>query len=635
MNSLKTRLRISIVTLVTLLVFAQCVISLRIAAEDKFRDALERSESILAQVRHLVLVRVNEQAANARPQPKNVEELKALWQDIVVRDEPLALLLTKISANSTAPVVEILICDAQDRVLTASSPMEQRKPDYLSLPGLREWGDRPVWDRLLEVFTESRDYALIETLGVTGQTILTVRIIVSGVLLRSAIKPQVTSLALVSTFSLLASVIMAYLFSNLLLRSIERLSRTIENLAAGKPDPVSKPASGREVKEFADMQSKLDLLSQQFRGAKEDVHLLRNNIERMLERLEEGVLLFDPNGRLMRISNAAERLLGLSRDEISGRPFREIFPPDTPIGTLLEQVTSQQRPVRDAALTIERGPLPAVRVLVNVELMEGFPQLGKFSVLLTLRDLESRRQLRSQLDISTRLAAISRLTGGVAHEIKNPLNAIALHIEILKSRLREADLDSRELNVIASEISRLDRVVKTFLDFTRPVDLRLRDINLVDLAKQITSLVWPQAERAHVAVTFGAAQPVSTIRGDEDLLKQALLNVVTNGLEAMKTGGELKVRVEREGDDAVLFVSDTGPGIPPEVRDKIFNLYFSTKQKGSGIGLAMTFRIIQLHNATIEFTTEPGQGTTFRMRFPLVDDVEPSVEASVTQGVRV
>lgn len=97
----------------------------------------------------------------------------------------------------------------------------------------------------------------------------------------------------------------------------------------------------------------------------------------------------------------------------------------------------------------------------------------------------------------------------------------------------------------------------------------------------------------------------------------------------------MKVRVEREGDEAILFVSDTGPGIPPEVRDKIFNLYFSTKQKGSGIGLAMTFRIIQLHNATIDFTTEAGHGTTFRMRFPLVDDVEPPIEAPVRQGVRV
>ena len=114
--SLKTRLRLSIVVLVTLLVLAQCVISLRIAAEDKFRDATERSQSILAQVRHLVLVRVNEQAALVRPQPTSVQQLTALWQNIAARDETMAALLTRITAGSSA-VVEILVCDAQGRVL--------------------------------------------------------------------------------------------------------------------------------------------------------------------------------------------------------------------------------------------------------------------------------------------------------------------------------------------------------------------------------------------------------------------------------------------------------------------------------------------------------------------------------------
>ena len=632
--SLKTRLRISIVTLVTLLVFAQCVISLRIAAEDKFRDALERSQSILEQARHQVLVRVNEQAAATRPAPRTFAESKALWQSLVQRDEALSSILTKVIASSNA-VVEVLVCDDAGRILASSSPMENRRPEYLALPDFVQWGARPVWERLFEIFMETHDYALVESLGIPGKSILTIRVIVSSVLLSASIMPQVTSLAMVSSFSLLASILLAYLFSNVVLRSLERLSRRIESITAGQPDGQKSP-QGREAKEFADMQSKLDVLSQQFRGAREDVSQLRSNIERMLERLEEGVLLFDPDGRLMRMSASCERMLGLTRDEIAGRALAEIFPQATPLGMLLRQATETQRPVRDAALTLERGHLPAVRLLANIELLESFPELGRSSVLLTLRDLETRRQLRSHLDISTRLTAISRLTGGVAHEIKNPLNAIALHIEILKSKLREADLDPRELDVIASEIARLDRVVKTFLDFTRPIDLRLTEIEIVELSREITSLVWPQAERNGVQVDFTSAVPGAMVRGDADLLKQAVLNVVNNGLEAMKSGGALHVRVDRDGDDVVLSVSDTGPGIAPEARDKIFNLYFTTKQKGSGIGLAMTFRIVQLHNATIDFSTEPGQGTTFRMRFPICDET-PATElaTSAPQGVRV
>ena len=361
--SLKTRLRISIVTLVTLLVFAQCVISLRIAAEDKFRDALERSQSILEQARHLVLVRVNEQAAAARPAPRTVAESKALWQSTVEKDEALSSLLIKVIASSNA-VVEVLVCDDAGRILASSSPLENRRQDYLGLPDFVQWGTRPVWERLFEIFTETHDYALVESLGVPGQSILTIRVVVSSVLLGASIKPQVTSLAMVSSLSLLASILVAYLFSNVVLRSLDRLSRRIESITAGKPDAAKGPP-GKEAKEFADMQSKLDLLSQQFRGAREDVSQLRSNIERMLERLEEGVLLFDPHGRLMRMSASCERMLGLTRDEIAGLRLAEIFPEASPLGSLLRQAIETQRAVRDAAVTVERRQAPPVRLLAN------------------------------------------------------------------------------------------------------------------------------------------------------------------------------------------------------------------------------------------------------------------------------
>lgn len=618
--SIKTQLRIGIVTLVTLLVLAQCIVSLRIVAEDKFRDALDDATSIASQVQALVIQRVNEQTALARPQPRNVEETKALWRRLVKNDETLSGLLEKTMASGSG-VIEILVCDDQGQILAASSKDMGHRANYLALPDFGQWKMRPVWERLFEVISERKDYSIMMPLGVPGQPILTIRVIVSSVLLRTAITPQVTSLAAVSTLSLLASIILAFLYSNVVLRSLERLSARIESIAAGKPEQDTQKG-GREAKEFADMQSKLDLLSQQFRGAREDVHHLRNNIERMLERLEEGVLLFGPDGRLVRLSHSAERMLGANREQVLGKPLAEMFPEETPIGKLIATAVERRRAVRDMTVTLERAEMAPVRLLVNVELLESAPGDGRYSALITIRDVETRRQLRSQLDISTRLAAISRLTGGVAHEIKNPLNAIALHLELLRGRMHEHDLDQRELNVIASEIARLDRVVKTFLDFTRPVELKPRDVDLVELSRQVASLVWPQAERLGVMVRFDPGEASATIRGDEDLLKQAVLNVVNNGIEAMKSGGELQMRVNREGEEVVLSIADTGPGIPAEVRDKIFNLYFSTKQKGSGIGLAMTFRIVQLHNAAIDYQSEAGRGTTFRLRFPAVDEPE-------------
>jgi signal transduction histidine kinase len=232
--------------------------------------------------------------------------------------------------------------------------------------------------------------------------------------------------------------------------------------------------------------------------------------------------------------------------------------------------------------------------------------------LITLRDAESRRQLERQLDVSSRLAAISRLMGGVAHEIKNPLNAMALHLEVLKSRLDEHD---PEIEVISAEIKRLDRVVKTFLNFNKPLDVQMKVLDVTSLSAEVANLVSPDAASRGISIEtqLGSAR---WINGDADLLKQAVLNVVMNAIEAMQSGGRLTLRTEEDSGEHMILISDNGPGIPPEIQGKIFNLYFSTKETGTGMGLAMAFRVVQLHGGTIEFTSEIGKGTLFRLRFP-------------------
>ena len=231
-------------------------------------------------------------------------------------------------------------------------------------------------------------------------------------------------------------------------------------------------------------------------------------------------------------------------------------------------------------------------------------------------------RMASQLDVATRLSAISRLTGGVAHEIKNPLNAIALRLELLRARLGDPDPEvSGQIDILSKEVLRLDRVVKTFLDFSRPVDVHLEDVDLNALTREVTEFVTPQAKGANIQVEFSAPSEPAWMRGDSDLLKQAVLNLVINAVDAMPQGGRLGVSLERShaekaGDKLILEVSDTGPGIPPELRDKVFQLYFTTKLGGSGIGLAMTYRAVQLHNGTISFKSEADRGTTFRLEFP-------------------
>jgi signal transduction histidine kinase len=174
-----------------------------------------------------------------------------------------------------------------------------------------------------------------------------------------------------------------------------------------------------------------------------------------------------------------------------------------------------------------------------------------------------------------------------------------------------------QMDIIASEIVRLDRVVKTFLDFTRPVELHPVDVPLESFVNDIAELARPLAETAKIEVTVDQQTEGASISVDLDLLKQAMLNVVINAIEAMPDGGQLRFQSSVHGQNAEIRISDTGSGIPPGDRTKIFGLYFTTKEKGSGIGLAMTFRIVQLHDGTIDFTSEPGKGTTFIISLPM------------------
>jgi signal transduction histidine kinase len=185
-------------------------------------------------------------------------------------------------------------------------------------------------------------------------------------------------------------------------------------------------------------------------------------------------------------------------------------------------------------------------------------------------------------------------------------------------KLAKGDHDvTQQMDIIASEILRLDRVVKTFLDFTRPVEMKTAEVPVDAFVTEMVELARPQGQAAGVTLSADLHASGATMMADSDLLKQAALNIVVNALEAMPKGGELRFESSIEGEEVEIRITDSGSGIPPEKREKIFQLYYTTKRKGSGIGLAMTFRIVQLHNGKIEFVSEPGKGTTFLLRFPL------------------
>jgi signal transduction histidine kinase len=219
--------------------------------------------------------------------------------------------------------------------------------------------------------------------------------------------------------------------------------------------------------------------------------------------------------------------------------------------------------------------------------------------------------------MSRRLSASGRLTRGVAHEVKNPINAIVLHLQLLRNKLAEQEPDTRRhMDIIDSEIRRLDRVVQTLVDFTRPRDLRLEEVDLRRLMEDVAQLAAPDAEQHGVTIERHMPDQRLAIKVDADLMKQAFLNVVLNGVQAMPAGGALTISARRENNMVVAEIQDQGGGIPQDLHEKIFELYFTTKKDGSGIGLAQTYQILQWHYGSVDFESVDGTGAIFRFHIP-------------------
>jgi signal transduction histidine kinase len=329
------------------------------------------------------------------------------------------------------------------------------------------------------------------------------------------------------------------------------------------------------------------------------------------------------------VSASVEQFLGKSRAELLGKDPEAIFADRPRIGKPIFEAFATHQPITQLEVASDAAGDGAGRVQISLDFIEENGE--RIGALLILRDSESVHRIEDELELSRRLAAVGRLTSGVAHEVKNPINAIVVHLEVLRQKLKELDPDTkRHMDVIGSEIRRLDRVVQTLVDFTRPVTLRLVETDLRRLIDEVITLAIPDAEKHGVHLVLDIGDDPLPVRIDSDLVKQAVLNVVINGMQAMshKASGTIRVLTQALGNEAIIEIQDEGGGIPEKIRDKIFNLYFTTKAGGSGIGLPMTYRVMQLHNGAMDFDSIEDVGTTFRLRFPLVETREFVTEAT-------
>jgi signal transduction histidine kinase len=528
-------------------------------------------------------------------------------------------------------VQDAAIVDADGRAIlhTRSDMVDQIVP---SRPDFQSVQDAKFRQQLRLVYHEPTLYDMSVPLRLNGVLFGSIKLGVSTVFLRSDITPRLKHAVIFSGISILLSLVLAAGLSNIALGPLEQISRSLDNVTAGETETVTEKEAGHD--EYGLVTLKIAHLGRQMRDAREIFSALKDNVDQIMGNLQDGLMLFTRDSRVVLVSASVERFLGRPRRELLGRTVKEIFTRDSSLGALVLDGFQLRNPIGQRE--VESSNTKGVQVSLDFIQEKGSP----IGALLTLRDAESVRQIQDEIEMSRQMSASGRTTRGVAHEVKNPINAIVLHLQLLQTKLQQIDPDTRRhMDIIGNEIHRLDRVVQILVDFTRPRDLHLEEIDLRRLLEDVIMLATPDTEQHGVTVKRKLGTEPLGVRVDVDVMKQAILNVIINGMQAMPQGGTLTISARRDEDSVITEIRDQGVGIPHELQEKIFELYFTTRKGGSGIGLAQTYQALQWHYGSIDFETVEGQGTTFRLRLPAVEfraggnggnrrDVAPNVTVS-------
>ena len=465
-------------------------------------------------------------------------------------------------------------------------------------------------------------YDVSYDLRLNGELFGTIRIGVSPVFLKGEIYLKLMHALYFSVTAIFLSLLLSAGISNLALGPLKQISRNLDSMASGNADEISDDSSAHD--EYGLVTLKIANLGRQIRDSKEIFSALKDNVDQLMAKLQDGLMLFSRDSRVVLVSAPVEAFLGRQRTELLGHTVDEIFDRNSLLGTVLLDAFERRRSLVQREFEAAGGK----HVQVSLDFVQ--EKNSQIGALLIMRDTESMQRIGDEIEMSRRLSASGRLTRGVAHEVKNPINAIVLHMQLLRNKLAHQEPDTgRHMDIIDNEIRRLDRVVQTLVDFTRPRDLHLEEVDLRRVLDDVAQLAAPDAEQHGVTVERHFPDERLPIKVDLDLMKQAILNVVLNGVQSMPNGGVLTISARREENTIVAEVRDQGGGIPQDLHDKVFELYFTTKKDGSGIGLAQTYQILQWHYGSVDFESVEGVGTSFRFTIPVAAPVKMEAGSEV------
>jgi len=429
-----------------------------------------------------------------------------------------------------------------------------------------------------------------------------------------------------------------------------RIARPVQQLAEGaaaisrgqlnqRIEPSTADEIGRLAAAFNDMAAQLlhqrTALEEAHGGLRrqfEELADLKSYTDNILGSLTSGIVTIDLGGRVVTLNLAAELLTGFFRGEAAGRYCTELFAHTPEISDLLTETLATRAPIASVPLTLRRRNGTILPIEFSTAPLKGGE--GKdLGVIGVFRDVTLVRQLESDLRRSDRLAALGTLAAGLAHEIKNPLTSLLTFSRHLDRKFDDPNFRERFSSVVLRELERINGIVERLLELARPSRMSFTLVRLPELINRALELYADQFDDRRVEVVREYARDVPSIQADKDALYRVFVNLVANALDAMPGGGRLTVRAGwagtgdpvpatrwRPANRVKIEVGDTGVGIEPSDTDRIFNPFYTTRDSGTGLGLALAHKIIQDHGGAISFQSVRGRGTTFTIVLSLIPD---------------
>ncbi len=357
---------------------------------------------------------------------------------------------------------------------------------------------------------------------------------------------------------------------------------------------------------------------QNFKKLQQTLNTMESYTGSILANMTEAVIAVDDTGIVTIFNNAAEKLFYIEMDQVLGRPCHDILSSVCPLfESLLENKTNYHNP----AIKIKTGQNEEKIIALDITVLQKDTSTS-FTTFAVIKDITEQKKLEENLARKDQITAMGHLASGVAHEIRNPLNAVSIIAQRFKTEFVPVN-DREEFlklsSTIVNETQRINTIIGQFLQFAKPEPLLKSKIDVNQLIDQVVLLTSQQAAAQGVIIEKNCPH-LPFLYADGNKLKQALLNIILNSIQACSRGNRIQIICEHVEKKLFIHIQDNGKGISPEIQNKIFNLYFTTREDGTGIGLSIVQQIVSLHNGFINVKSEPGQGTTFSIQLPLEEE---------------